>query len=341
MLYVGKKKPAGWKDAHVRVETYQKDLPSFKSFCDELKANGCTVPVSPKGQSSNDKSAAAMPDSQLPSAEKPRIHFISLLLDSIVDFCDFLRKAMIHIPEEEVKEAFYLFDIILCLRYDINSYRILESLDAALLALLGALDDTTWKQRLPSLSYCLATSYSMKTTKGLRFKVIKDLPCGFRIFDERMALVRQRCAELQQYSAALLLDIIMEPLDSSKTPDLSIVSKYPMDLEARIDGEEWFQHPNILTEVSDVQATNIMSHFTRVELLLRLADMLLWPCVLTAMNTSESRTTTLTSGFLRRWSSFLGAIPKRIKTLNPEEQAVKTMANFLKLQYDQFAEETS
>ena len=47
----------------------------------------------------------------------------------------------------------------------------------------------------------------------------------------------------------------------------------------------------------------------------------------------------LTPAFLRRWSSFLGQIQRRIRTLNPEEQAVKTMANFLKMSYDFCAEE--
>ena len=73
--------------------------------------------------------------------------------------------------------------------------------------------------------------------------------------------------------------------------------------------------------------------------MLRLADMILWPSVLTAMNTSDADIKYLTPAFLRRWSSFLGQIKRRIRTLNPEEQAVKTMANFLKMSYDFYAEE--
>ncbi len=83
-----------------------------------------------------------------------------------------------------------------------------------------------------------------------------------------------------------------------------------------------------------------MSHFTRVELLLRLADMILWPCILTAMNTSsEERIKHLSPQFMKLWSVFLGQVQRRIRTLNPEEQAVKTMASFLRMRYEHCAEE--
>lgn len=367
LLYVGKKKPANRPGAHVRIENpVHKNLPSFKLFCDELNANGCIETLKSTSAwvgSPADVDALSTPidltaDSQeqdreevgIPAASQGittktyRVHFISLLLDAIVDFCGFIDEAGVSVDPKETQQATNLFDVILSLRYDPNAYRIQEGLDAALLALMGALDDKTWRGRMPTISFSLATSFSIKTAKALRAKVIRELPCGYRILDKRMSSVRRRCADLQQCAAALLLDTIMEPVDSTKRPNLNIVVDLPLDVEARISREAWFRSPESLTDIPDdgsVTGIQVMNHFMRVELLLRLADMILWPCVLTAMNTSDADIKYLTPNFLKKWSSFLGQIQRRIKTLNPEEQAVKTMANFLKMQYDQYADELS
>ena len=135
----------------------------------------------------------------------------------------------------------------------------------------------------------------------------------------------------------------MEPVDSAKNPDLNLVASAPLDVETRIKGEWWFRKPEMLTDISeDAGGAFVMNHFTRVELLLRLADMILWPCILTAMNTSsEESIKHLRPEFMKMWSSFLGQVQRRIRTLNPEEQAVKTMANFLRMRYDHCAEDVS
>ena len=367
LLYVGKKKPANRPRAHVRVQDPHKNLPSFKLFCDELRANGCGTSFGlgesgkggkggKGGKSESGLEVDLTADSQerddldvgpgisLASqgvtTEAYRVHFISLLLEAIVDYCGFVDEAGISLLPKETVEATNLFDVILCLRYDPNAYRIQERLDAALLALMGALDKATWEGRLPAIAFSLATSFSIKTAKALRAKVIRELPCGYRILDKRMSSVRRRCADLQQCSAFLLLDTILEPVNSSKRPDLKIVTKPPLDVEARISREQWFRSPETLTDMpDDATGAHVMNHFTRVELLLRLADMILWPSLLTAMNTSDADIKYLTPAFLRRWSSFLGQIQRRIRTLNPEEQAVKTMANFLKMSYDFYAEQ--
>ncbi len=353
LLYVGKKKPAHRPGATVRIDA--KAIPSFFQFrtlCDELRANGCALNFASSGPASSGVDTVDMTGesqergdvgSSLASQGRPetyRVHFVSLLLEAVVDFCGFIDEAGVSLPPKETLEATNLFDVILCLRYDPNAYRIQEGLDAALLALMGAFDNATWRGRLPTIGFSLATSFSIKTTKALRATVIRELPCGFRIMEMRMTSVRRRCTELQQCAASLLLDTIMEPVDSTKTPDLGIVASTPLDVEARIKGEPWFRRPETLTDVSeDAGGAHVMNHFTRVELLLRLADMILWPCILTAMNTSSADIKYLSPEFLRLWSSFLGQVQRRIRTLNPEEQAVKTMANFLRMRYDHCAEE--
>ena len=356
LLYVGKKKPVHRPGAHVRIDA--KALPSFFQFRtlrDELKANGCalnfgspgaatsgvdTVDMTGESQERGDMAAGSTLASQS-RTETYRVHFVSLLLGAVVDFCGFIDDAGVSLPPNETLEATNLFDTILCLRYDPNAYRIQEGLDAALLALMGAFDNVTWRGRLPTISFSLATSFSIKTTRALRAKVIRELPCGFRIMETRMSSNRRRCTELQQCAASLLLDTIMEPANSTKNPNLDLVASTPLDVETRIKGESWFRQPETLTDVSeDAGGASVMSHFTRVELLLRLADMILWPCILTAMNTSsEERIKHLSPQFMKLWSAFLGQVQRRIRTLNPEEQAVKTMASFLRMRYEHCAEE--
>lgn len=328
LLYFGRKKPAHLPDAMVRIEVGT--LPGFKLLHDELVANGCSMTCVSKAD--EDKTSQGY-------STRNRIHFIRLILDSITDYCNFLKDTLCHLDHEEIGHALELLNLVLCMRYDTNSFRIMESLDAVLIALIEALDDATWKTRLSNISYSLATSFCMDTPKALKLKVIRELPCGFRIFSSSaVKSLRHRCTELQQYAAALLLDVILEPLDSKKRPLHSIVKTYPMNVEERISTAAWYSKPNMLTDYSGNEA-EVINHFTRVEMLLQLADMLLWPCILTAMNTSKAPITYLSVEFLRRWSAFLGTMQRRIRTLNPEEQAVKVRANFLKLQYDTYLED--
>ena len=328
LLYFGRKKPSHLPDALVRIEIGT--LPGFKLLHNELVANGCQMTCLNKEETVKNTQGYS---------NRNRIHFIRLILDSITDYCNFLKNTRCHLDNKEVGDALELLNLVLCMRYDTNSFRILESLDAVLLALIEALDDATWKTRLSNISYSLATSFSMDTPKALKLKVIRELPCGFRIFSSgAVKLLKHRCTELQQYAAALLLDVILEPLNSTKLPLSAIVATYPMDIEARISSADWFAKPSILTDCSGGE-TEVINHFTRVEMLLRLSDMLLWPCILTAMNTPKAPITYLSVDFLKRWSSFLGTVQRRIRTLNPEEQAVKARANFLKLQYDTYLED--
>lgn len=328
MLYFGRKKPSHLPDAFVRIGA--DTLPGFRLLHDELTANGCQMTCVDKEDVGKNSQGHSY---------RNRIHFIRLILDSITDYCNFLKETRCHLDHEEIGHALELLNLVLCMRYDTNSFRILESLDAVLLALIEALDDATWKTRLPNISYSLATSFLIDTPKALKLKVIRDLPCGFRIFSSTaVKSMRHRCTELQQYAAALLLDVILEPLNSQKLPSNAIVATYPLDIEERISSATWFSKPNILTDYSGGE-TDVMNHFTRVEMVLRLSDMLLWPCVLTAMNTTKAPIKYLSVEFLKRWSTFLGNIQRKIRTLNPEEQAVKARANFLKLQYDTFLED--
>ena len=327
LLYVGKKKPSHLPEAQVKIEIGS--LPSFRTLREKLLANGC------------DMNPAKRSDDPKPSQgyhERMRIHFIRLLLDTVIDFCSFVKGARIHISSEEVDEAFKLFELILCLRYDPNAFRILESLDKVLLSLIGALDDTTWKARLPTISYSLATSFGIDASKALKLRIIRDLPCGFRIFSKRMNYISKRCTELQQYSAAMLLDVIMEPKESRKQPDRRIGTTYPLDVGSFITSQDWFHNPSILVQYPE-EKSKVIDHFTCVEMVLRLSNMVLWPYVLTAMNSSKAPINYLNVEFLKRWSSCLGMIQRKIRTLNPEEQAVRTLANFLKLQYDTYCEE--
>lgn len=306
------------------------DLPGFKPFQEELIANGCRMTCTEEKDAKKNSQGYS---------NRSRIHFIRLVLDSVTDYCTFLKETRCHLDHQQISQALELLHMVLCMRYDANSFRILESLDAALLALLDTFDPATWKTRLPNVSYALATSFSIDTPKALKLKVIRELPCGFRIFSSASAQgTKHRCTELQQYAAALLLDVILEPLGSQKRPSSAIVAAYPLDIEARIASETWFLKPSSLTDYSGNE-TEIINHFTRVEMLLRLTDLMLWPCILTAMNTSKAPIKYLSVDFLKNWSGFLGTIQRKIRTLNPEEQAVKARANFLKLQYDTYLED--
>lgn len=326
LLYIGKKKPASLPNAVTRVHVA--DLPSFGDYYKELVANGCQMKAV---EVKEDVRSQGYPESS-------RIHFIGLILDAISDYCCFLKDARCHLDQSEIEQASILVQLVICLRYDPNAFRILESLDTALVCLLGAFDDVTWKMLLPTLSYQMAVAFSMDAPKGLKVRVIRGLPCGFRILNKRMDPIRRRCTELQQLAAALMLDVILEPLDSRKQPRKSITTRYPLDVESFISSQNWFSNMELLSECPSSES-NAMNHFTRVEMLLHLSNLMMWPYILTAMNSSTAPITYLTTTFLKKWANMLAQLQRRIKNLNPEEQAVKVLANFWKMQYETYLDE--
>ena len=326
LLYIGKKKPASLPKAVTRVHVA--DLPSLGDYYKELVANGCQMKAV---EAKEETRSQGYPESS-------RIHFIGLILDAISDYCCFLNDARCHLDQNEIKQASILVQLVICLRYDPNAFRILGSLDTALLCLLGAFDDVTWKMLLPTLGYQMAVAFSMDAPKGLKVRVIRGLPCGFRILNKRMDPIRRRCTELQQLASALILDVILEPLDSKRQPSKAIMNQYPLDVEEFISSQNWFSNMDILSECPSAES-NAMNHFTRVEMLLHLSNLMMWPYILTAMNSSTAPIAYLTTTFLKKWATMLAHLQRRIKNLNPEEQAVKVLANFWKMQYETYLDE--
>ena len=81
-----------------------------------------------------------------------------------------------------------------------------------------------------------------------------------------------------------------------------------------------------------------------VEMLLRCAELLLWPAMLRSwaghdgghacMDEDEGAgAAALPSAFLDSWLTFLGGVHRSIKVLQPEDQAVKALANQLEISF--------
>eukprot|EP00890_Picochlorum_soloecismus_P002786 jgi/Picsp_1/3508/NSC_06346-R1_---NA--- len=302
------------------------DVPAFSIFTSLLKDNGCEMQAfkPSKGQHNNEADQC-----------KSRIHFINLIICALGEFCDLVAKQGLSIAAPQGKDILDLAKMILCIRFDPMAYRMQENLDRALLSLFKMVDDATWKMLVVDLSYSLALSFGIGASKGLKYRIVKELPCGLRVMDSRTSHDRVRCLELQQCTASLLIDIGMEAVDSERKPKKLNAANIPIDPADILKQQAWIKSPSMLTECPDGE--NSINHFIRVEILLKLCDLLLWPYILSSTRSSSKIFLgKIDPSVLREWSSCMYYVQRKIRTLNPEDQAVKVLANYLKLQYDEY-----
>jgi len=302
------------------------DIPAFSTFTSLLKDNGCKMQAfkPSKSQSTNEADQCVS-----------RIHFINLIICALGEFCDFVAKRGLSIATTQQKDVLELAKMILCIRFDPMAYRMHENLDRALLSLFKMVDDDTWKILVVDLSYSLALSFGIGASKGLKYRIVKELPCGLRVMDSSTPNERLRCLELQQSTASLLIEIAMEAVDSERKPEKLKAANIPVGPADVLRRQAWLKSPSLLTECPNGE--NSINHFTRVEILLRLCDLLLWPYILSSTGSSSKRVLgKIDPSVLREWSSCMYYVQRKIKTLNPEDQAVKVLANYLKLQYDEY-----
>ena len=305
------------------------DVPGFSTFTSLLKDNGCQLqafkPSKDQINSNNNEADQCV----------SRIHFINLIVSALGDFCEFVAKQGLAIANSQTKDVLELAKMILCIRFDPMAYRMHENLDRALLSMLKMVDSDTWKKLVVDLSYSLALSFGIGASKGLKYRIAKELPCGLRVMDSSTSTERLRCLELQQCTASLLIDIGMEAMDSKRKPKKLDAANVPVDPANVLKQQAWLKSPSILTECPDGE--NSINHFIRVEILLKLCDLLLWPYILSSTRSSSRRVLgQIDQSVLREWSSCMYYVQRKIKTLNPEDQAVKVLANYLKLQYDEY-----
>lgn len=306
-----------------------------------------------------------------------RVNAILLLLQTSVAICNHcIRKpeaATKALPSSDVSN---LLIAVMYMGLDAAAVRLQPDLDAACIALVGALTDDDWILQLPLLSKSIS---EMGKSSRSRLRVLCQLPV-----DDLS--VRYRVRQLQRFAGCILVENIL-PANlnslSSAIPSRGLIgAPDPTDI---LLSQPWFRNPKAVvsgaTPPSSVTAKNSPPAYTTsdVEILLHLCDLLLWPSALRAVKdryvasgalspspvkqysmrmikapeddeemldanddddsgTNFEKEPKLSSEFMAAWSAFLTGIVKNIRTLQPEEMAVKTLASRLEFKYKETVE---
>lgn len=313
--------PMGTKNG---VVIQKEMLLSLAKYREALTQNGCQIARYNKERDNPSQNA---------EDHVTRLQFIKILLYSISDFGQFLKRNGYVMSETERNECMELTKLIMCLRMDPTSYRMMKQLNSSLLSLCGVFNDQQWNDVLPALSLELATSFGIKSSKGLRFRLVMELPCGVRLLGLNQSSETARCLSLQQSAAAIMVDfglvqVIDEEIFGVDNADC------PPNPTKILKRQAWFNKPSLIVECPETEKSS-MNHFIRVEILFKLCDMLLLPHMLTA-SSAKNPQKILKKDFLQQWSKCLEYIGRKIRGLSPEDAAARAQATALKLHYDAF-----
>jgi len=215
---------------------------------------------------------------------------------------------------------------------DPSAIRFQSDLRIAAAALLGSIND--WEGKLPQLANLLVSS---TPTPAACLRALRQLPAD--------PLDHPRGWQLLQFSGCILLTKAIP----GKGMGLARSDVCP-DLQAVLDSQPWFKDPKTLVinatpSLALKKSANRATGYTitDVEILLKICNLLLWPYALAAWSpggggdqetTIASRPKPLDAHFLGKWKLFLSGIYRNIKTLQPEDQAVKSYANRLEIVYE-------
>lgn len=321
-------------------------LPSAASILKALQVNG----YNSSGGDTKPVGDIDTNPSQFKPAEGLRIQTLKLLLHTAAALCGHCTT-----HPDSASPALTpgsVTDLILAVVHmglDPASLQLQRDLDAACIALLGALSSTDWTTQLPRLADGIA---ALGPSTRSRLRVLRQLPAN-----EPTGRGRQ----LQRFVGCIVVERI---LPGELAPSKSAIPKHCMgvpDPEAVLQGQPWFFNPKGVV----AGASNSAHTFFDIELLLHICDVLLWPAAMRAMKQRSGNFTGPSQGFspgidvlmsggddplgldddpisqefLTVWCNFLGGLDRSIKTtLQPEEMAVRTLANRLAYRYKEACE---
>lgn len=306
-------------------------IPSLQQFLDYFKENGCQI------EAFIDKEDT----SQMINKPSSRVHTIALLLDCVKIICDFRIFHGSKISDAvETESGIQLLELVLCLRMDPEAYRIVSHLNGAAIGITNVFTKEIWRSKvLHSIGTGLATSFGIRSPKALRFRIVRDLPCGYRTLQENVPFAR--CLEIQQCAIMILIESALTTVqeEERKLKQKANDLVHPVNIEHFLLSQDWFMSPDRIVHAPAEEDTP-MNHYIRSEILLKLCDALIWPYALTEMKFGASRMDQpISAEFLKQWNTCLTHLQRKIKSLNPEDVAVKVQANYLRYQYDSFLEE--
>ncbi|KAL4444594.1 hypothetical protein ABPG77_002411 [Micractinium sp. CCAP 211/92] len=255
-----------------------------------------------------------------------RLQTVKLVLHSAAAVCRYCRRhpaaAAAALSRKGVSE---LLLAALQLELDPSANQLQEQLDAAVAELLDALDASDWQRKLPQLAERLA---DMGPSHTARLKLLRKLPTQ-----------RARGLALQQFGAALLLERLL-PAGHKLAGKSAINRRDPAALNpaAVIAAQPWFNDPKALVAGAasgEAQAPRGGYSIETVGLILKACHLLMWPHMLSY---AAGEPSCASESFQAAWHGFLLGIQKHIRSLQPEDQTVKTLASYLDLEYQAAAE---
>ncbi|KAL4427733.1 hypothetical protein ABPG75_001831 [Micractinium tetrahymenae] len=255
-----------------------------------------------------------------------RLQAAKLILHTAAAVCRYCRRhpaaAAAALSREGVSE---LLLAALQLELDPAASQLQEQLDAALVELLGALDEPDWQRKLPQLAGRLA---DMGPSHTARLKLLRKLPAQ-----------RPRGLALQQFGAALLLEHLL-PAGHRLAGKSAVNRRDPAALNpaAVISAQPWFKDPKALVAGATSGEGPVPRGGYSIEtvgLILKTCHLLLWPHMLSY---AAGEASCASESFQAAWHGFLLATQKHIRSLTPEDQTVKTLASYLDLEYQAAAE---
>jgi hypothetical protein len=366
-----------------RFELSVTAVPSAATILNALEKNGYLFntngAINPKEKDDN-KGDSMEEEGEKEKEQAPetiRVYNIKLLLHTAIAVCNHCARK----PEaaKNVLPSSDVCNLLMAVMYmglDAAAVRLQPDLDAACIALLGALTDDEWSLKLPLLSKRIA---EMGRNSRLGLRVLRQLPS-----DD--VSVRNRVRQLQRYAGCILVEKILPGKlapKSSAIPSRGLTgAPDPTDI---LLAQPWFRNPKAVVTGAlsappkpTATAEEKAEAYTTfdVELLLHFCDLLLWPSALRAVkertaaigasspspvkqNSMKMITPPppeddeemldvaaedggeepeLSAEFLAAWSTFLTGIVRNIKTLQPEEMAVKTLASRLEFKYKETVE---
>ena len=337
--------PAGHRDITVNPEA----LPSAATILEALKINGYS---SSSGEDTNEE--INTDPSQFKPVEGLRIQTIKQLLHTAAAVC---HHCATHpdsdMPALDPGSVSALILAVVHMGLDPTSLQLQRDLDAACTALLGALSKSEWTKQLPILADKIA---ALGPSTRSRLRILRQLPAN-----EPTGRGRQ----LQRFVGCIVVEKI---LGGKLAPTKSTIPKRCMgmpDPEAVLQGQPWFTNPKgvvagATNSAAAVAANPLKTHtFFDIELLLHICDVLVWPAAMRAMQDRQGNYDGPSQGFspgidvlqaggddptvgddgplsyefLSGWCNFLSGLDRYIKTLQPDEMAVKTLANRFSFRY--------
>ncbi len=351
------------------VELSVEAVPSAAAILKALEINGYK-PADKKTQKKEDEE---MKEEDEQHENSIRVYAIKLLLHTAAAVCNHCSRR----PEAASKAlpAADVANLLIAIMYmglDTAAVRLQPDLDTACVALLGALTNDDWSTQLPLLSKQIS---EIGRSSRARLRVLRQLPVDDLSVRYKVRQL-QRYAGCILVEKILPRDLNAKDsaipsrglIGAPDPTDVLLAQPWFRNPKAVVTGA------SAPTEEKDPSVYT----FSDVELLVHVCDLLLWPSALRAVKARTIATggaspspvkqnslrmisapegdeemldaedgdggniyekePELSSEFLAFWSTFLTGIVRNIKTLQPEQMAVKTLASRLEFKYKETVE---